>query len=164
MNERPNVTPNAEQRLSAGLTMAAAQLTAWGIMRVLHFTALALIAFGAILPIATTETTSIRFYDLGLGGWLTIFLGILLAGAPRALTMTHRVSAVGFGLICVAFGMLLLPWLYTGSVGQLSLGYYCLALGFGLLIIGYWHRMYDGPPLPLTQNIANATDNLADRQ
>jgi hypothetical protein len=165
-DERTVLTPGVEERLRTARELARAKLTEWGAMRVMHGAAFALVVLAAVLPIATiarfgflgSTTARIHFYDLGLGGWLTILLGAALGAAPFALTLTRRAVAIGFGLACGGVSMLLVPWLlstFAGAIAYLDFGYYCLAVAFATLVVAYWRRMEDATTAAFDPPIAS---------
>ena len=52
MSEPLKMTPEAQERVQAARELAIGKLSEWGLMRVLHGVALALIVLGCIAPVA----------------------------------------------------------------------------------------------------------------
>jgi len=152
MNEpRTSLTPEAQERLFKARDIVQQRLRRWGPMKVAHGLCVALVLLGAVMPLATvaqygffTSTTSgLHFYDLGLGGWLIVLGGLALSAAPFVLTFTVRSALTAFGAACVGFGMLLVPCIisgYTGTIAQLTAGYYAILAAYVILATAYWLR------------------------
>jgi hypothetical protein len=167
---RTGLTPDAEERLRAARDIVQTKLTAWGPMRVMHGAALGLVLLGAILPVATvaqfgfftSSTSGVHFYNFGFAGWLTVLVGTGLAAAPFVLRLPQRSAMIGFGLLCVGLGMLLVPYVlstYTSNFAQLAVGYYALVAAYLLLVAAYWRRMNhaSGSPSRLPETPTTAT-------
>lgn len=154
MSEPLKMTPQAQERVKAARELAIRKLSEWGVMRVLHGVAIALIVVGCIAPVAivtafgffSSSASEVRLLQLGFGGLSLAIVGVALAVVPFFLVISQRVVTGLFGMSCLGLGIVLVPFFisqYTSMVGQLSLGYYALLCAFAVLIFAYWRRIDD---------------------
>ncbi len=150
MSEPIKMTAGAQEQARA----VADKLSEWGIMRVLHGVALALVVIGLIAPVASftsfglfsSGTSAVNLLQLGMGGWILGVVSVGLAAAPFALVISKQMAIALFGLACLVLGLLLMPFFvsgYGGAFAQLSFGYYALFGALGVLVYAYWRRIGD---------------------
>lgn len=155
MSEPIQITAQAKERVEAARQIAVSKLSEWGVMRVMHGVALALVLIGFTFPLATISaigffsagsSSDVHLYQLGIAGWMVGLLGIGVAGAPFFIVITNRLAIALFGVANFILGIVLVPYFitsYTGMFAQLSFGYVALLVAFVVLVYAYWRRIGD---------------------